>query len=241
MIPRRDIHLDQLAAKLQENCVRRVIEPLLKGDGTGHLKRSDDLQYVKVLELLCIDGPIRIANPIYSAVIPREITSTAQEDMAQQLEWYIGPDGNLQIEKLPRSFQLFFREHSEHWIKRFQYREAGPQLLLQACLQRIVNGGGFIEREYGLGRKRTDLLIKWPQHQEGREMSKIVIECKLLHVSLDKTIKDGLVQTSVYMDRCNAGQGHLVIFDRSENKSWNEKIFQREENAGRNTITVWGM
>ena len=72
-------------------------------------------------------------------------------------------------------------------------------------------------------------------------MNKIVIECKLLHVSLDKTIKDGLVQTSAYMGRCDAGQGHLVIFDRSENKSWDEKIFQREENAGRHTITVWGM
>ena len=24
------------------------------------------------------------------------------------------------------------REHSEHWVERFQYKEAGPQLLLQA-------------------------------------------------------------------------------------------------------------
>ena len=38
-------------------------------------------------------------------------------------------------------------------------REAGPQLLLQAFLQRVVNAGGRVEREYGLGRMRTDLLI----------------------------------------------------------------------------------
>ena len=29
-------------------------------------------------------------------------------------------------------------------------------------LQRIVNGGGRIERGYGLGRLRTDLLVLWP-------------------------------------------------------------------------------
>ncbi|MCG5500805.1 hypothetical protein [Ectothiorhodospira lacustris] len=37
--------------------------------------------------------------------------------------------------------------------------EASPQLLMQAFLQRFVNGGGRITREYGLGRKRTDLFI----------------------------------------------------------------------------------
>ena len=46
-------------------------------------------------------------------------------------------------------------------MRRFDYQEAGPQLLLQAFLQRIVNAGGRIEREYGLGRLRTDLLIVW--------------------------------------------------------------------------------
>ena len=41
------------------------------------------------------------------------------------------------------------------------YAEVVPRLL-QAYLQRIVNGGGRIEREYGLGYGRTDLLIVWP-------------------------------------------------------------------------------
>ncbi len=33
----------------------------------------------------------------------------------------------------------------------FDYKEVGPQLLLQAFLQRIINSGGILEREYGLG------------------------------------------------------------------------------------------
>ena len=64
----------------------------------------------------------------------------------------------------------------------------GRSLPLQAFLQHIVNGGGRIEREYGLGRMRTDLLIVWPlvgapaqpQAGERRETQKVVIECKVL-------------------------------------------------------------
>ncbi|MFQ9146681.1 MAG: hypothetical protein ACLR5I_16805 [Odoribacter splanchnicus] len=35
-----------------------------------------------------------------------------------------------------------FRENADSWIERFDYKESGPQLLLQAFLQRVVNGGG---------------------------------------------------------------------------------------------------
>jgi hypothetical protein len=61
-------------------------------------------------------------------------------------------DGRLDLGSLLSVFQGFFPEHAEHWVERFDYKEAGPQLLLQAFLQRIVNRGGRIEREYG-GRK----------------------------------------------------------------------------------------
>ncbi len=117
-------------------------------------------------------------------------------------------------------------------------------MLLQAFLQRIVNSGGRIEREYGLGRGRTDLLVVWPRQADGGppdSADRIVIECKVLYGSLERTIAAGLVQTAAYMDRCAAGEGHLVVFDRSADKAWEEKIFRREENAGGRTIAVWGM
>ena len=93
------------------------------------------------------------------------------------MAWYVDAHGALDVAGLIAAFQAFFREHSEHWVQRFeQYHEAGPQLLLQAHLQRVVNGGGRIEREYALGRGRTDLLIVWPQG--GRER-RYVVECKV--------------------------------------------------------------
>ena len=158
--------------------------------------------------------------------------------LAEDTAWYVDADGGLNVVKLLAAFQEFFREHSEHWVQRFDYLEAGPQLLLQAFLQRVVNGGGRIEREYGLGRGRTDLLIVWPQ---GEATRKFVVECKVLHKSLEQTVRDGLAQTAAYMDRCGAEEGHLVLFDRTEGKPWADKLFRREESVGGGEITVWGM
>ena len=126
--------------------MRRVVEPLLAGAGRTESSERD-LEYVRDLGLVPQNGPLRIANPIYAEVVPRELTRMAQEEMAQDPAWYVTKAGGLQMAKLLEAFQEFFRQHSEHWVERFQYREAGPQLLLQAFLQRIVNSGGRIERE----------------------------------------------------------------------------------------------
>ncbi|MFZ4439742.1 MAG: ATP-binding protein [Syntrophales bacterium] len=250
LIQRRETHLDQLADKLQEERVRRVIEPMLQGVDLESLITDDDLQYIIDLGLIRQgpQGP-EIANPIYREVIPRQLSTITDANLKARFHdvWYIAPDGRIDMEKLMLSFQEFFREHSEHWIERYDYKEAGPQLLLQAFLQRIVNGGGRIEREYGLGRMRTDLLIVWPvQSTPGQTMSatatqKVVIELKILHKSLEKTIADGMVQTAAYMDRTGTEDGHLVIFDRNPDKPWEEKIFRREASPEGKRIFIWGM
>ena len=191
LIQRRETHLDQLADKLQEPRVRRVIEPILLGEMYEKDFNPLDVQYLVDLGLLrqAQSGEMQIANPIYQEVIPRELTWGVQSGMALNSAWYLRPDGKLDMAKLLAAFQEFFREHSEHWVERFDYKEAGPQLLLQAFLQRIVNGGGRVEREYGLGRLRTDLLVLWPRPQGSeREAQRVVIELKLLNGTLEKTL-----------------------------------------------------
>ena len=237
LILRRETHLDQLADKLQEERVRRVVEPLLSGDAESGFS-ARDLEYVRDLGLVARDDPLRLANPIYAEVVPRELTWAVQAGLTEEMAWYVDADGGLNVRKLLAAFQTFFREHSEHWVGRFDYREAGPQLLLQAFLQRVVNGGGRIEREYGLGRGRTDLLIVWPH---GGRTRRFVVECKLLRRSLERTVRDGLEQTAAYVDRCGAEAGHLVIFDRAADRSWDEKVFRRRETGGGVEIDVWGM
>ena len=236
LILQRVVHLDQLAHKLQEDRVRRVIEPLLSGADPRDLV-ADELQYVRDLGLVAPDDPLRMANPIYREVVPRELTYGTQATMTQATASYVAADGGLDLALLLEDFQDFFRQHSEHWEERYGYKEAGPQLLLQAFLQKVVNGGGRIEREYGLGRGRTDLLILWPQ---GSRVQRFVVECKVLRRSLESTIDEGAQQTAGYMDRCGAEAGHLVIFDR-ENGRWEDKIFRKPATVDGVTIEVWGM
>ncbi len=251
LIRQRVTHLDQLTDKLREGRVRRVIEPMLDGTTDATSATEDDIDYVTDLGLIqrTVHG-LQIANPIYQEVIPRALTHVTQlnlESLIQPSPWYLRADGGIDMQKLLTSFQQFFRENAESWLGRFDYQEAAPQLLLQAFLQRIVNGDGAIFREYGLGRRRTDLLIVWPldrsatpqqppQQPDGQKQ-RIVVEVKLLYRSLDATIQLGVTQTKAYMDRCAADEGHLCIFDRSSTKSWDEKIFIREVDG----ISVWGL
>jgi hypothetical protein len=237
LIQRRETHLGSLVERLHEDRVRNVIERLLTGDTNIEQIPTDDLEYVRDLGLVTRTRPVAIANPIYREVIPRELTWTTGEFLPQETVWYVRPDGRLDMDKLLTEFQQFFRENSEHWVERFDYKEAGPQLLMQSFLHRVVNGGGRIEREYGLGRGRTDLLILWP-HPKG--LQRIVLELKVLRKSLAQTITEGLAQTLEYGERCNADEMHFVVFDRTK-KPWSKKIFHRTRKLRGTTIQVWGM
>jgi hypothetical protein len=256
LILRRETHLDQLTDKLRESRVQRVIEGVLSGraEVAGNLP-EDDIQYVTDLGLIRRKPQVAIANPIYREIIPRMLTASTQDTLSHQTAWYITPDHRLDMDKLMKAFQEFFQEHSAHWLERFQYKEAGPQLLLQAFLQRIINSGGRIEREYGLGRQRVDLLVLWPLETEeaavqaGRAawtrwqgpVQKVVVELKVLHKSLEQTIAKGLDQTRTYMDTCGTTDGHLVIFNRDPDISWEDKIFHRTEICRGIPVQIWGM
>lgn len=246
IIYRRDTHIDILIDKLREERVRNVIGPILAnedGEVEQQLK-EDDIQYVIDLGLIVRDKPLRIANAIYKEIIPRELTWARQQTLIQQSAWYINPDNSINMEKLLIDFQQFFRENADSWIERFDYKESGPQLLLQAFLQRVVNGGGYIDREYGLGRGRTDLLITKPlTDQYGGPFQRIVLELKILRSNVEDTIKKGLEQTIGYMDKCGGtiNEGHFILFDRRPNRPWEEKIWHRTEQYNGRSITVWGM
>lgn len=234
LILRRDTHIDQLVHKLHEPRVRNIIDAIMSGAEQEETFKADDLQYVRDLGLIAHRG-IKISNPIYQEIIPRELVYTDQEYMKETVSgilWYQNSDGSINTHKLLEEFTQFYRQNSEIWLEKFDYKESGPHLLLMAFLQRIINGGGKIHREYALGRKRVDLLILW-------HTQKIVIELKIKRG--EKTIPEGLEQTVQYMDTNNATEGHLIIFDRDLKKSWEKKIYCRIEIVSNKKITVWGM
>ena len=112
LIVRRETHLDQLADKLQEDRVRRVVAPLLSEDADLAFS-TRDIDYVRDLGLIARDDPLRIANPIYAEVIPRELAYPAQ-GRARRGRGVLCR-GRRQLEPAPAhaGVQVFFRMNAE--------------------------------------------------------------------------------------------------------------------------------
>jgi len=236
IILRRDTHIDSLLERLKEERVRRIIEPILTGEDF-YDRLSDDYKYVTDLGLIKdIDNKIEPANPIYAEVIARTLSYDAQKKFSQkkpeaEIRRYL-KDGKIDIDYLLKEFQQFWRENSTIWVDRFQYREAAPHLILQAFLQRVLNGGGEIIREPAAGTGRADLCIVY-------DNIKYPIELKIRRS--EKTCNEGLEQTIQYMDTFGCTQGWLVIFDQRAETSWNDKIYLKKEVIEGKTVTVVGM
>ena len=254
LILSRETHLDQLSDKLSESRVHSVLEAVIAGENWINKPAPDDVEYVIDLGLIRREGAeqsraLVISNDIYKEIIPRELTSVMQDNMAGRpaQPWYVEEGGKLDMSKLLREFQQFFRENSESWLERFDYKEAGFQLLLQAFLQRIVNGGGLIDREYALGRGRVDLLVRWryPRGAARKDQNeqRIVLELKTIRDKTpapDRVLSNGLEQAARYAEMSDATEVHLIVCDERSGRGWNDKIYERSERCGNWEINIWG-
>ena len=69
-----------------------------------------------------------------------------------------------------------------------------------------------------------------------------MVACKVRRGDVERTIVEGVMQTRVYLDRCDAEAGHLIVFDRAPVRTWTQKIFRREAPPeGGAPVTVCGM
>ena len=157
LIQSRATHLDQLVDKLQEPRVRSVISAILSGEEDNYKIKSDDQQYVADLGLIVTKPKVAIANNIYKEVIPRELTWVTQTRIINEQQWYIKEDRSIDVIKLLLAFQQFFRENSDSWIEKFDYKESGPQLLLQNGKFYKRSGSNTIELN---GINLTNFLLK---------------------------------------------------------------------------------
>jgi hypothetical protein len=231
IILERRSHVDSLVARLREPRVRQILGPMLAGTRLPADQLDDDVSYLLGLGLVRMErGELQIANPIYREVIPRALAWTQQISMHQPTEWYVLPDGALDVPKLMAAWQDFWREDGHLAAEGFGYREAGPHLMLMAFLQRIVNGGGRVEREYGLGRGALDLMIHW-------RGARHAIEVKLRRDT--ETEAKALDQVARYLDRAGLGAGWLLMFDLRKEVPWADKLLMREvEHAGKQICLV---
>ncbi|WP_437674802.1 ATP-binding protein [Sorangium sp. So ce131] len=247
LILARATHLDSLVHRLMEPRVRRVLEPVLAGtyEGGGDTY-DDDLSYVRDLGLVAPDNLLRIANPIYREVIVRVLASPAEARVpAPPARAFMLPDGRLDLLRILREFAEFWREHGEVLAAGMPYHEVAPQLVLMAYLQRVVNGGGYVDREYGVGRGRIDLLVRWPHvAADGtRAVQRAALELKVWREGEKSPLPKGLAQLDGYLAQLGLDEGVLVIFDRRSAAGEIEERTRFEEAetpSGRRVTLLWG-
>ncbi len=214
----RATHLDSLVDKLHQARVRRIIEPVMAGTTaiTGD-NYDDDVTYVRDLGLIAQTRPLQVANPIYREVIARVLAAKV-DDIIPTMPGtrFLRANGRLDMDSLIVAFADFWREHGEVLSGTLTYHEVAPQLVLMAFLQRIVTGGGFIDREYGLGRYRIDLLVRWPYTDSDgeRQWQRDALELKVWRDKKPDPLGQGLSQLDEYLQRLQLDHGYLVIFDR---------------------------
>jgi hypothetical protein len=241
LILARGTHFDSLMERLKEHRVRRIIEPLISGEDVID-RTSDDFLYTKDLGLVAESAGSKVispSNPIYAEIMARSLSWNVQAGLMSKPEYEIPKyikSGKIDMNYLLRDFQDFWRKNSEIFKDKFnlqvyEYAEAAPHLILQAFLQRVINGGGKIHREFAVGSGRADLCVEYEGHE-------YPIELKIFRGEF--SISEGLEQLSKYVERCKCKEGWLVVFDRDAGKSWDKRIYMREEKAGKKKITIVG-
>ena len=233
IIRRRDTHVDSLMERMREPRVRRIVEPLISGDKSDVTYNDDDYRYITDLGLLRVDrGALVPANPMYAEIIGRYLSRGEQDAMIRSVPetpWV--KDDGLDMPGLMAAFQQFWRENSGADRDIMGYRESVPHLVLMAFLQRVTNGGGHINREMALGTGRLDLCVEF-------RGARYAIEVK---TSSNFQGEKSYAQCAKYLDSLGLAEGWMPIFEKSKDKSWDEKIYSRDETVDGKTIHVIGL
>ena len=216
--------------------MQRFVEPVVTGGIAHYALLDDDYQYVLDMGLLRESEKRLIpANPIYGEVMIRALAYQYHKEMEKRHYPLTAPaylvEGRLDMKRLLSEFQQFWRENSEIWEEKYQYKESAPHLVMNAFMMRVINAGGLISRELAEGRDRLDLCLHYGEFR-------YPIELKIRYG--DKSYKDGKKQIAGYMDKMGCTEGWLVVFDRRKKPTWSKKIFWRTDKVGNKIIHTVG-
>jgi hypothetical protein len=227
LIRARTTHLDSLAERLKDPRVARIVQAVVLGDDPLSIPYdTDDFQYVLDLGLIR-RGPqgAEPANPMYREVLARQLSLNLQSAIpAPNWPWRT-VDGRLDFPALLTAFRAWWRQNADIASRPIpEYPEAVPHLALCAFLQRVVNGGGRVHREFAAGRGAMDLLIDY-----GPDRFAIEIKRVRTRDSLEGIVASGVAQLGRYLDTVGLDHGWLVVFDVRPDRTWEERLWTREE------------
>lgn len=228
LVHSRVTHLDNLAERLGEPRVAAIVQNVLLGDEPWNLPlASDDFLYVQDLGLITVRpdgaGP---ANPIYREVLLRQLSVQPQGTVPAPWWPWVRSDGRLDVPALIDAFVHWWRRNADTLGTRWAegYPEAVPHLVFMGFLQRVVNGGGRIEREYASGRGRIDIVIEYAGERHVIEVKRV----PPVKVALETVVDEGIAQLGGYLAQLQVREGWMIVFDQRPGRTWDERTWRRE-------------
>lgn len=204
-----------------------IMRPILLGEGRAERSDLDDIDYCFDLGLLA-RGPLGLepANPLYREVLARELARSTQDQLP--LPWWPWQtaEGRLDFPALVAAFFPWWRRHGEVLVEGTDagWREAAGHLIFMGFLQRVVNGGGEVEREYASGRGRLDLLVRYGPDRFAVELKRVPPR----GVSLETIREEGVAQLAGYLSTLGLEEGWMIVFDQRPGLSWEERLWTEE-------------
>jgi hypothetical protein len=137
---------------------------------------------------------------------------------------------------LIRAFLEWWRENADVLRDRGgEYAEAVPHLALMAFLQRVVNGGGRVHREFAAGRGALDLCVEY-----GGERFAVEVKRVRARDGLEKKRAEGVRQLGQHLDTLGLTEGWLVLFDVREGRTWDERLWTEDVVVDGKTLHLIG-
>jgi hypothetical protein len=225
LIAARTTHLDSLAVRLEEPRVARVVEAVLMGDRKLTL-RSDDFAYTVDLGLIEAGPPVEVANPIYREILARLLTEDRQAMIPAPWWPWRRPDGGLDMGALVAAFLPWWCENAAMVAEEDagQYPEAVAHLTFMAFLQRVVNGGGRVSREFAAGRGAVDLLVEYRGERFAIELKRV----RPRHDALERIREEGARQLEGYLRSLGLKGGWLLVFDQRPGRAWSDRLWAED-------------
>lgn len=238
LILARTTHLDSLAERLKDRRVAPIVQAVVLGDAPHSIGYdTDDFQFVLDLGLLR-RGPdgAEPANPLYREVLARQLSYNVQQAVPRPSWAWVTAEGRLDFPALLHAFRQWWRQNADVVAGQVpEYPEAVPHLALCAFLQRVVNGGGRVHREFAAGRGAMDLLVEYGPDRFALEIKRV-----RTRDALDTVVDRGVVQLARDLDATGLARGWLVVFDVRPDRTWDERMWERTCEAGGKRIVVLG-
>ena len=224
LILARTTHLDALAERLKELRIATIVQAILLGDEDIDYA-TDDFQYAVDLGLI-VRGPngAEPANPLYREVLGRELTFNRQMNMPTPTFRWQTADNKLDFPALINEFCDYWRENADAITRRqVLYTEAVTHITFMAFLQRVVNGGGVIQREFAAGRGAVDVVAHFAGERFVTEIKRVRPKDGMATVRAR-----GIAQLSRYLDVLGLDEGWLLVVDQRPRRTWRQRLWRED-------------